>query len=117
MVKHQIDARGETLGRLATKVANLLRGKHKAGFTYHQDHGDEVVILNPGEIQVTGGKAAKKKYYRHSGYPGGLRTTTLAELLEARPEQVIIAAVRNMLPANRLRRGWLKRLKFNINEN
>jgi len=109
---HQVDATGQVLGRLSTKIANLLRGKDKPGFTYNQDHGDEVVISNADKIVVTGNKLESKKYWRHSGHPGNLKEIKLADKLKKSPEEVIRLAVYNMLPKNRLRKAWLKRLKF-----
>src|SRR5256886_11877788 len=97
-----VDADGATLGRLATEVATLLRGKHKASFTPHLDTGDPVIIVNAAKIRVTGNKLQSKTYVRHSGYPGGLRSETLERLLSRRPEEVIRRAVRGMLPQNRL---------------
>src|SRR5207249_8509736 len=97
-----VDADGATLGRLATEVASLLRGKHKAMFTPHLDTGDPVIVVNAAKIRVTGNKLLAKKYVRHSGYPGGLRSETLEALLARRPEEVIRRAVRGMLPRNRL---------------
>lgn len=109
---HQVDATGQVLGRLSTKIANLLRGKNKPGFTYNQDHGDEVIVSNADKIVVTGKKLETKKYWRHSGYPGNLKETKLSDKLQKSPEEVIRLAVYNMLPKNRLRKRWLKRLKF-----
>jgi large subunit ribosomal protein L13 len=106
-----VDAAGKTLGRLATQIADLLRGKGKPTFTPHVDVGDFVVVVNAEKIRVTGNKLAAKRYYRHSGYPGGLRSRTLAEQLERRPEEVIRRAVRGMLPRNRLGRKQLTKLK------
>jgi large subunit ribosomal protein L13 len=106
-----VDAEGKTLGRLATQVADLLRGKRKPEYTPHVDVGDFVVIVNAEKIRVTGNKLAAKRYYRHSGYPGGLRSRTLGEMLERRPEEVIRKAVRGMLPRNRLGRKQLTKLK------
>jgi large subunit ribosomal protein L13 len=97
-----VDADGATLGRLATEVAMLLRGKHKTTFTPHLDTGDPVIIVNAAKIRVTGNKLQAKRYVRHSGYPGGLRSETLEALLARRPEEVIRRAVRGMLPRNRL---------------
>ena len=97
-----VDADGATLGRLATEVAMLLRGKHKTMFTPHLDTGDPVIIVNAAKIRVTGNKLLAKRYVRHSGYPGGLRSETLEALLARRPEEVIRRAVRGMLPRNRL---------------
>ncbi len=109
---HTIDAEGRTLGRLATEIATLLRGKNKVGFTLHQDHGDIVIINNAEKVQVTGRKAVQKKYYRHSTYPGGLREMTFTQLQATHPERIIMLAVKRMLPDNRLRTGWMKRLKI-----
>src|SRR5690349_14828413 len=98
------DADGAILGRLATQIADALRGKHKPEYTPHCDTGDFVVVINAAKIRVTGNKLQDKRYYRHSGYPGGLRSRTLAEMLERRPEEVIRKAVKAMLPRNRLAR-------------
>jgi large subunit ribosomal protein L13 len=106
-----IDASGLTLGRLATQIANTLRGKHKPEYTPHCDVGDFVVVVNAERISVTGNKREEKRYYRHSGYPGGLRSRTLAEMLDRRPEEVIRKAVKGMLPRNRLGRAQLRKLK------
>ena len=106
-----VDADGETLGRLATRIADTLRGKRKPIYTPHIDTGDFVVVVNCERIRVTGNKLQEKLYYRHSGYPGGLRERTLAEQLERRPEEVIRRAVRGMLPKNRLGRAQLTKLK------
>jgi large subunit ribosomal protein L13 len=107
-----VDARGKTLGRLATQIANTLRGKRKPEYTPHIDTGDFVVVVNAKEIAVTGNKLQDKIYYRHSGYPGGLRTRTLEEMLARRPEEVIRRAVKGMLPRNRLGRQQLRKLKI-----
>jgi large subunit ribosomal protein L13 len=106
-----IDATGQTLGRLATQIANTLRGKGKPEYTPHCDVGDFVIVVNAERIAVTGKKMDEKRYYRHSGYPGGLRSRTLAEMLERRPEEVIRKAVKGMLPRNRLGRAQLRKLK------
>ena len=106
-----VDATGQTLGRLATRIAVALRGKNKPEYTPHVDTGDFVIVINAEKISVTGNKLADKKYYRHSGYPGGLKTRTLAEQLERRPEEVIRKAVKGMLPRNRLSRKQLTKLK------
>jgi large subunit ribosomal protein L13 len=106
-----VDARGKTLGRLATQIADMLRGKRKPEYTPHIDTGDFVVVVNAAEIHVTGDKRAAKLYHRHSGYPGGLRTRTLEEMLARRPEEVIRLAVKGMLPRNRLARQQLTKLK------
>jgi large subunit ribosomal protein L13 len=106
-----VDADGKTLGRLATRVADALRGKLKPEYTPHCDTGDFVVVVNAAKIRVTGNKLNDKIYYRHSGYPGGLRSRTLAEMLERQPEEVLRKAVRGMLPRNRLARQQLTKLK------
>ncbi len=106
-----VDAEGQTLGRLATRIADALRGKRKPTFTPHLDVGDFVVVVNAEKISVTGAKRTEKLYHRHSGYPGGLRTRTLTEMLEKRPEEVIRLAVKGMLPKNRLGRKQLTKLK------
>ena len=106
-----VDARGQTLGRLATQIADLLRGKRKPEYTPHIDTGDFVIVVNAERIHVTGDKRSAKLYHRHSGYPGGLRSRTLAEMLERRPEEVIRLAVKGMLPRNRLARQQLRKLK------
>ena len=106
-----VDAEGKTLGRLATRIADTLRGKHKPEYTPHVDTGDFVIVVNAEKISVTGEKLQKKRYWRHSGYPGGIRSRTLEEMLERRPEEVIRLAVRGMLPRNRLGRKQLTKLK------
>jgi large subunit ribosomal protein L13 len=106
-----VDATGQTLGRLATRIAVALRGKNKPEYTPHVDTGDFVIVINAEKIAVTGNKLADKKYYRHSGYPGGLKVRTLAEQLERRPEEVIRKAVKGMLPRNRLSRKQITKLK------
>ena len=106
-----IDAEGLTLGRLATQIADLLRGKRKPTYTPHVDTGDFVVVVNAEKIAVTGAKRAEKMYYRHSGYPGGLKSRTLQEMLDRRPEEVIRKAVKGMMPRNRLARKQLTKLK------
>jgi large subunit ribosomal protein L13 len=106
-----VDAEGKTLGRLATQIADTLRGKRKPEYTPHVDTGDFVVVVNAEKVRVTGDKRNAKLYHRHSGYPGGLRTRTLGEMLERRPEEVIRLAVRGMLPRNRLARQQLRKLK------
>jgi large subunit ribosomal protein L13 len=106
-----IDAEGKTLGRLATQIADALRGKRKPEYTPHCDTGDFVIVVNAEKIAVTGNKRAEKRYWRHSGYPGGIRSRTLGEMLERRPEEVIRRAVRGMLPRNRLARKQLTKLK------
>ena len=106
-----VDASGKTLGRLATQIADILRGKRKPEYTPHIDTGDFVVVINARDVAVTGNKREQKRYYRHSGYPGGLRSRTLGEQLERRPEEVIRRAVRGMLPRNRLARRQITKLK------
>jgi len=106
-----VDAEGQTLGRLATQIADTLRGKRKPEYTPHVDTGDFVVVVNAEKIAVTGQKLDQKMYYRHSGYPGGLRSRTLREQLERRPTEVIRKAVKGMLPRNRLARAQLGKLK------
>jgi large subunit ribosomal protein L13 len=106
-----VDADGKTLGRLATQIADMLRGKRKPEYTPHCDTGDFVVVVNAEKIAVTGKKRTDKIYYRHSGYPGGLRSRTLNEMLERRPEEVIRKAVAGMLPRNKLARQQIKKLK------
>jgi large subunit ribosomal protein L13 len=106
-----VDAEGQTLGRLATRIADTLRGKRKPEYTPHMDTGDFVVVVNAEKIAVTGKKLDDKIYYRHSGYPGGLRERTLGEQLARRPTEVIRKAVKGMLPRNRLARQQLTKLK------
>lgn len=109
---HTIDASGKVLGRLATRIVLLLRGKHKPDFVPYKDMGDIVVVKNVSKIKVTGRKMEQKKYYRHSGYMGGLKVTPLKKLLKERPDEVLKKAVSGMLPKNKLRSEQLKRLKF-----
>ena len=106
-----VDAEGQTLGRLATRIADALRGKRKPEYTPHIDTGDFVVVINAEKIHVTGNKLEQKRYWRHSGYPGGIKSRTLAEMLDRRPEEVIRKAVKGMLPRNRLARRQLTKLK------
>jgi large subunit ribosomal protein L13 len=107
-----VDAEGKTLGRLATRLADLLRGKGKPQYTPHVDTGDFVVVVNAEKIAVTGNKLDDKMYYRHSGYPGGLKERPLREQLARRPEEVLRKAVKGMLPRNRLGRQQLTKLKI-----
>ena len=109
-----VDAQDQVLGRVASKVANVLRGKHKPIWAPHMDVGDFVVIVNADKILVTGRKAEKKRYYNHSGYPGGLKETPFATMLQKKPEYVLREAVRGMLPHNRLGRKMLKKLKIYV---
>jgi large subunit ribosomal protein L13 len=106
-----VDATDRTLGRLATRIATVLRGKHKAQYTPHEDVGDFVVVVNAEKIKVTGRKLDQKIYYRHSGYPGGIKGITLRRQLELHPERVIQSAVKGMLPHGPLGRRQLKKLK------
>jgi large subunit ribosomal protein L13 len=107
-----VDAEGQTLGRLATRIADTLRGKGKPQYTPHVDTGDFVVVVNAEKIQVTGNKLDQKRYYRHSGYPGGLRSRTVREQLDRRPTEVLRTAVKGMLPKNRLARQQITKLKI-----
>jgi large subunit ribosomal protein L13 len=107
-----IDAQGQTLGRLATRTASILRGKHKPIYTPHVDCGDFVIIVNAEKVHVTGQKMTQKKYYRHSGYPGGIKEISLRDQLQKFPERVLESAVRGMLPKNRLGRQMFKKLKI-----
>jgi len=106
-----VDAEGQILGRLASEIAKILKGKHKPIYTPHMDTGDYVIVINAHKIKVTGRKMEQKFYYRHSGYPGGLTGISLAEQLEKHPTRVLEAAVRGMLPKNRLGRRMRKKLK------
>lgn len=105
-----VDAQGKRLGRLSTEVASVLRGKHKPTFTPHVDCGDYVIVINAKEIELTGNKWNDKKYYRHSQYPGGLKTTTAKELNNKFPERVVEFAVKGMLPKGKLGRAMYKKL-------
>ncbi|MEW6032570.1 MAG: 50S ribosomal protein L13 [Bacillota bacterium] len=106
-----VDARGQTLGRLASCVAHVLRGKNKPTFTPFLDTGDHVIVINADKIAVTGRKEERKLYYRHSGYPGGLKVTSFRKMMQTRPERAVELAVRGMLPRNRLGRAMFKKLK------
>jgi len=106
-----VDAAGQNLGRLATRIATILRGKHKPLYTPSMDVGDYVIVINAKKVAVTGRKLEKKRYYRHSHYPGGLKETTLREMLARHPTRVIKHAVKGMLPKNRLGRAMIKKLK------
>ena len=108
---HIVDAQDKILGRLATDIAQKLIGKHKKEYTPHIDAGDYVVVVNAAQIAVTGNKEEQKKYYRHSGFPGGLKVRTLGELRETFPERIIEKAVKNMLPKNKLQSPRMTRLK------
>ena len=107
-----IDLNGKVLGRAATQIADLLRGKHKASFSPHRDNGDFVIIVNAEKVKLTGGKLEKKKYYRHTGYPGGIKTDTAKELLAKHPDEVLVRAVKGMLPKNFLSKQLLTKLKI-----
>ncbi len=108
-----VDAEGQTLGRLASKVAFLLRGKHKPDFTPHVDCGDNVVVINASKIVLSGNKAEEKEYIRHTGFPGGQRFSTPAELLKKQPNKIVENAIRGMLPKNRLGRDLFRNLSVN----
>jgi large subunit ribosomal protein L13 len=114
-INHQwfvVDADGQILGRLASQIAHRLRGKHKPEFAPHMDNGDYIVIVNCEKIKVTGAKTDNKKYYRHSGWVGGLKSVVLGDVLADKPDRVLMTAVRGMLPKNRLGRAMLKKLKI-----
>ena len=106
-----VDAEGLVLGRVATEVARILRGKHKPTFAPHIDTGDHVIIINAEKVVLTAGKAERKKVWRHSGYPGGIKSNTYAELLVRKPEEAVRRTVRGMLPKNRLGRAMSSKLK------
>jgi large subunit ribosomal protein L13 len=107
-----VDAEGQTLGRLATEIATVLRGKNKPQYTPHVDTGDFVVVVNAEKVVVTGRKAEQKVYRRHSGYPGGLKETSYEQLMERRPNEILRRAVKGMMPKNRLARQQLRKLKI-----
>ena len=106
-----IDAEGQTLGRLATQVAMILRGKHKPTFTPHVDCGDNVIVINAGKVVLTGKKLEQKKYYRYSGYVGGLKETSARDMLATKPEKVVYEAIKGMMPKNSLGRNMLTKLR------
>lgn len=106
-----VDASGKTLGRLATEIARRLKGKHKAEYTPHVDTGDYIIVINAEKVTVTGNKAQNKMYYRHSGYPGGIKETNFEKLQAAKPEMIIEKAVKGMLPKNPLGRDMFRKLK------
>ena len=106
-----VDAEGKTLGRLATEIARRLRGKHKSEYTPHVDTGDYIVVINAEKVRVTGNKAADKNYYRHTGYPGGLRSMSFEKLIDHAPERVLELAVKGMLPKGPLGRAMHKKMK------
>jgi large subunit ribosomal protein L13 len=107
-----IDAEGQILGRLASEIARRLRGKHKPIYTPYVDTGDFVIVVNAGKVSLTGKKMSDKVYYHHSGYPGGLKETSVGKMLQDNPEKVLLFAVRGMLPKNSLGRKMLKKLKI-----
>lgn len=107
---HIIDAEGEVVGRMCTKIASVLRGKHKPSYTPHVDTGDYVIVINAGKVRFTGNKLDQKEYQRYSGYPGGQKSRTAKEMLDKKPIGVVEAAVRGMLPKNRLGRAMFKKL-------
>ena len=107
-----VDAEDKVLGRLATQIAHRLRGKHKPTFTPHVDTGDFIVVINAEKVKLTGNKLATKPYYRYSGYPGGLKTTSAEKMLSKKPTELLSHAVKGMLPKNRLGRQMLKKLKI-----
>lgn len=106
-----VDASGQVLGRLATQIARYLRGKHKPEYTPHADTGDYIVVLNASQVKITGRKAQDKIYYRHSGYPGGIKETTFEKMQAKHPTRIIENAVKGMLPKNPLGRSMLRKLK------
>ena len=106
-----IDAEGKTLGRLATEVARRLRGKHKPEYTPHVDTGDYIIVINAEKVAVTGNKASDKMYYAHSGFPGGIKSISFEKLIDRKPEMVIEAAVKGMLPKGPLGRAMFRKLK------
>ena len=106
-----VDAEDKTLGRLATEVAHRLRGKHKAEYTPHVDTGDYIVVINADKVRVTGRKTTDKMYYRHSGYPGGIKSVSFEKLRDTHPDRIIEIAVKGMLPRNPLGRAMLRKLK------
>ena len=113
---HVIDASGKVLGKVATEAANLLMGKHKAKFSRNIDSGDFVVVINAGKVVVTGSKTAQKQYYRHSGYPNGLKSVSLGQVMATDPPAAVEHSVEGMLPYNKLRAGMMKRLRVYAGE-
>lgn len=114
--RHVIDAKDRVLGRLATEVARLLMGKHKPMFSRNLDVGDYVVVINADKVRVTGNKAEQKTYYRHSGYPGGLKSVNYEKLMQTNPTRVVEQAIKGMLPHTRLGASMLKKLKVYVGE-
>ena len=111
-----VDAEGQTLGRLASRIAPILKGKHKPTYTPHLDCGDYVIVINADKVRVTGRKLDQKLYYRHSLYPGGLKSISLRDQLDKHPDRVLMAAVKGMLPKNKLGRRMIKKLKLYAGE-
>ncbi len=114
---HLVDVKGQTLGRVMTQISSLLIGKHKLDLSFHNDHGDYVVVINAKDIKVTGRKMIQKIYYRHSGYAGNLRELTLKQMMEKDPRKVIFHAAKGMIPKNKQRDRRMKRLKVFVDEN
>ena len=112
-----LDASNKTLGRLSAKISSILMGKNKAQYTPHNDLGDYIVVINAEKVKVTGNKDIQKKYYRHSGYPGGLKSSTFSETIEKNPEDIILKAVKGMLPKNKLSNSMISKLKVYKGEN
>ena len=112
-----LDAKDETLGRLSSKIASILMGKNKAQYTPHNDLGDYVVVVNAEKIKVTGNKNTQKSYYSHTGYPGGLKSSTFSEIIEKDPENIILKAVKGMLPKNKLSNSMISKLKIYAGDN
>jgi large subunit ribosomal protein L13 len=114
--RHVIDAKDRVLGRMATEVARLLMGKHKPMFSRNLDVGDYVVVINAGKVKVTGNKAEQKVYYRHSGYPGGLKSVSFEKLMQTHPTRVVELAIKGMLPHTKLGASMMKKLKVYVGE-
>ena len=112
-----LDASNKALGRLSAKISSILMGKNKAQYTPHNDLGDYIVVINAEKVKVTGNKDIQKKYYRHSGYPGGLKSSTFSEIIEKNPEDIIFKAVKGMLPKNKLSNSMISKLKVYKGEN
>ena len=112
-----LDATDKTLGRLSAKISTILMGKNKAQYTPHNDLGDYIVVINAEKVKVTGNKDIQKKYYRHSGYPGGLKFSSFSEIIEKSPEDIILKAVKGMLPKNKLSNSMISKLKVYKGEN
>jgi len=114
---HIIDAEGKVLGRMCTQIADLLRGKMKPSFVTYMDCGDHVVVINAGKIILTGNKMEEKAYYHYTGYPGGMRTSTVKDLIDSNPEKIVQTAVKGMLPKTKLQNEWMKRLHVYADSN